>query len=372
MACQANAQPRGKYVALIIGNDTYQSVANLKTAVNDARAVEILLRDRYGFETKLLANATRAQIMSALSGYRRTLDADSSLLVYYAGHGYSDPAVDKTYWWPVDAKPDDNSEWISADDITTGVKAVPARHVLIVSDSCYSGTLSRGVTPFRNFTQDTDRALTLKKLSERPSRELFSSGGNEPVADGGAGNHSVFANAFLKALETMEPDNFAVEEIFDGVRESVGGTSGQLPEFGPLRNSGHEGGSFVFSRIAGVLPNSTKVSAPIGGINLPRSQPLVEGYSDAVLRSHATSGTLVWKGRVDGSLMVVVEDNRPSAGVLSGDALPAAALILAPLDRANSTLDSSPGPGNHYRRLVFTATGHGDVTARFKWTLPSK
>jgi uncharacterized caspase-like protein len=241
MACQAMAQLPERKVALIIGNDRYQSVAGLKTAVNDAKAVDSILRDRYGFETKLLIDATRAQIMSSLSNYRRTLNADSSLLVYYAGHGYSDAAVDKTYWWPVDAKPDDNSEWISADDITTGLKAMPSRHVLIVSDSCYSGTLSRGPIP-RNFVQGTDHAMMLKKLRELPSRELFASGGNEPVADGGPGNHSVFASAFLKALETMEPDDFAVGEIFDGVRESVGGRSSQLPEFAPLRNSGDDGG----------------------------------------------------------------------------------------------------------------------------------
>jgi len=140
-------------------------------------------------------------------------------------------------------------------------------------------------------------------------------------------------------------------------------------------------GSFVFNRIAGVSPNSTSVSAsgtgaaahtPNAGIDLPQAQPLSGGHSDAVLRPQAKFGTLVWKGRVEGSLMVTVEDNRPSTGVLSGDALPAAALILAPLDRANSTLDSAPGPGNHYRRLIFTATGHGDVTVRFKWTLPSR
>ena len=106
--------------------------------------MQAILHDRYGFETTLLTDATRSQIMAALSAWRRTLGPESSLLIYYAGHGYADPAVDESYWWPIDAKPEDNSEWISADDITKGVKALSARHVLILSDSCFSGTLSRG------------------------------------------------------------------------------------------------------------------------------------------------------------------------------------------------------------------------------------
>ncbi len=235
MAGQTTPHARERKVALIIGNDGYKYVTHLKTAVNDARSMQEILHDRYGFETTLLTDATRAQIMAALSSYRRTLGPDSSLLIYYAGHGYADPAVDESYWWPIGARTEDNSEWISADDITTSIKAMSARHVLIVSDSCFSGTLSRGVTPLTSFAPGEDRAMTLRKLRERPSRELFASGGNEPVADGGAGDHSIFAGALLRTLQSMEPSEFAVEEVFREVRESVGGRSSQLPQLDPIR-----------------------------------------------------------------------------------------------------------------------------------------
>ena len=79
-------------VALILGNDSYRYVTHLKTAANDARGMQAILHDRYGFETTLLTDATRAQITAALSSYRRTLGPESSLLIYYAGHGYADPA----------------------------------------------------------------------------------------------------------------------------------------------------------------------------------------------------------------------------------------------------------------------------------------
>ena len=47
-----------------------QLVPPLKTAAGDARAVQAVLQQRYGFETTLLLNATRAQIVSALNVYR--------------------------------------------------------------------------------------------------------------------------------------------------------------------------------------------------------------------------------------------------------------------------------------------------------------
>ncbi len=104
-----------------------------------------LFKEAYGFETKLLLNATRQQIMSALYSYRRALEPDANLFIYYAGHGVNDKDADKAYWLPVDATLDDNSNWIIADEITTALKVIPAKHVLIVSDSCYSGTLTRGL-----------------------------------------------------------------------------------------------------------------------------------------------------------------------------------------------------------------------------------
>src|ERR1039458_93151 len=212
LLAQPSAPRMEKKVALVIGNDAYLYVTPLRTATNDARSVQAVLRGRYGFETTLLLNATRSQIVSALNAYRRDLGADSSLLIYYAGHGFYDRAVDKAYWWPVDARDNDNTNWISADDITTNIKGIASRHVLIVSDSCYSGTLSRGVSVPQNLNGlNSDRSRTLLRLEQRPSRELLASGGNEPVSDGGVGGHSVFAGAFLRALDRMRSEEHTSE-----------------------------------------------------------------------------------------------------------------------------------------------------------------
>jgi hypothetical protein len=237
----------GHYYALVIGNDIYQYVPNLKTAEDDARVVESVLRERFGFETKLLLNATRQDILSRISYYRRSLGENDNLLIYYAGHGYFDREADRAYWLPTDARRDDNANWISADDITSNIRAVPAKHVLIVADSCYSGTIYRGLAV--GVSEPIARDKFLQKMISGKSRTLMASGGNEPVADGGGGGHSVFAKAFLLGLSQMEKDKFTATELFrDFVQERVAGAANQTPEYNPLRNSGHESGDFVFVR----------------------------------------------------------------------------------------------------------------------------
>jgi len=57
----------GKYYALVIGNNDYEYIPKLETAKKDARRVSAALADRYGFETKLLLDASRNDILRAFS-----------------------------------------------------------------------------------------------------------------------------------------------------------------------------------------------------------------------------------------------------------------------------------------------------------------
>ena len=237
----------GSYHALVIGNNAYRNLPALKTAMTDARVIESILRERYGFETKLLLNARRQDIFEAISHYRQRLAQNDSLLVYYAGHGHFDREAEKAYWLPVDARREDSGNWVSADDITSNIKAIPARHVLVISDSCYSGTIYRGLGITAVGTSERDRFM--QKMQAGKSRTLMASGGNEPVADGGGDGHSVFARVFLTGLTKMERNSFTGAELFrDFVQERVAGRADQTPEYNPLRNSGHESGDFVFVR----------------------------------------------------------------------------------------------------------------------------
>jgi hypothetical protein len=235
----------GKYYALVIGNNDYQYLSKLRTAVNDAQEVGKVLKGKFGFDVKVLTNARRKDILSTLNQYRKTLKESDHFLIYYAGHGEFEKAANKAYWLAVDAQRDDPTEWIIADDITSNIKRLSSRHVLIVSDSCYSGTLDRNVET--DLKKSGDREEFIKKMMDRPSRTLMASGGNEPVSDSGGKGHSIFADSFIKALQDIESRTFTADELFyQYVRSRVAGRSEQVPEYKEIRNSGHEGGDFIF------------------------------------------------------------------------------------------------------------------------------
>lgn len=230
----------GRYYAVVIGNNNYQYLPGLKTAHQDAKDIAKILEKEYGFTVKLLLDAKRADIITALSGYREKLGAQDNLLIYYAGHGWLDKDGDEGYWLPVDATKNDELNWVSNSAITTSLKAMGAKHVLIVADSCYSGKLARGL----HIVQKTPDYYS--RIAQKRARLVLASGGLEPVVDsGGTGNHSVFASALITALS----ENKGIidgNELFSRIRRPIMLGADQTPEYADIRKAGHDGGDFVF------------------------------------------------------------------------------------------------------------------------------
>jgi len=232
----------GDYHALIIGNQEYLYMTKLKSSEKDAVEVSKLLRDTYGFEVTSLIDATRSDILTALIHYRRELGKSDNLLIYYAGHGWLDTDADEGYWLPVDAQLDNYQNWISNSTITSQLKAIEAKHVLVVADSCYSGKLARGIT-----VQIKTHGY-LQKMSNQRARSVLCSGGLEPVYDsGGKDGHSIFASAFLKILKENQ-SVIDTTEVFSKIRRPVLLNSEQTPQYSDIKKAGHEGGDFLFVR----------------------------------------------------------------------------------------------------------------------------
>ena len=235
----------GAYHALVIGNNNYRDLPKLKTAVNDARAVARLLTDDYGFDTKLLIDATRGDIFTELGRLRAKLMPDDNLLIYYAGHGLLDEIGQQGYWLPVDAENDIQTNWISNSDITTTLRAIRAKHVMVVADSCYSGTLVRGAAI--NIKTAAARRAWINRMTTKRARTALVSGGLEPVTDQGSGGHSVFAGAFLAALRENR-DVMGGQALYDAIKRPVVLNADQTPQYSDIRRAGHDGGDFLFVR----------------------------------------------------------------------------------------------------------------------------
>src|SRR5215471_7151702 len=251
----------GRYHALVIGNNAYTDISPLKTAVNDATAVAELLQTMYGFNVTLLTNTTRDEIITALDQLRTTLTEQDNLLIYYAGHGVLDTSEECGYWLPVNAKHDSRIQWISNTTITDALKAMAAKHILVVADSCYSGTLVRGLDVVRP-PSGSERDTYLARIAQKRSRTVLTSWGLEPVSDSGGGKeHSVFAKAFLTALQENR-DVLDGQQLFNLVRRPVVLNASQTPEYTDMRYAGHEGGDFLFVRQAPSSPQGQPVGSP--------------------------------------------------------------------------------------------------------------
>jgi hypothetical protein len=247
----------GRYRALVIGINDYRNISKLETAVNDATAMHAVLAQKYGFESELLLNPDRYSLVRKLDELRADLEPEDNLVIFYAGHGILDRGADQGYWLPVDAEEDSQANWISVSTITGTLRAMTAKHVLVIADSCYSGTLTRSA-PVRLATGG-DRIEVLKRLSSKRARKALTSGGLEPVVDGGGDGHSVFTGALLGVLrETDQPiDGY---NLFTRLRRSVVVNAEQTPSYGEIRLSGDEGGDFVFMPTGAALA-PTKVAA---------------------------------------------------------------------------------------------------------------
>lgn len=236
----------GDYWALLIGIDRYQNVPPLETAVRDVLGVRQALIERYGFQPDRMiqltdAQATRTNIEQELYRLGQLAKADDSVLIYYAGHGQYDSDGRLGWWVPVEGQPKSPGTFITNASIRDYIEGMKARHVYLVADSCFSGTLfgkSRAMPPVND--------QFYARLYAKRSRWGLTSGGMEPVADGGRDGHSIFAYHFISLLKENGDPYLVPSHIFDRIAPVIANNAEQTPRSEPLKGAGDEGGQFLF------------------------------------------------------------------------------------------------------------------------------
>ena len=238
-----NVETDKRYFALVIGNNDYQHLEKLDAAVNDAKVISEILKTKYNFEVELLLDADYETTVNKFYTLSRKLNNNDNFFIFYAGHGHLDEKQNRGYWLPVDAKPDLPSKWISNALIADELKATEAKHVLLIVDSCFSGSLMRSGDNL-NQTAALDKKY-IKLLESKKTRLVISSGGNEPVVDSDGGDHSVFARKLIDTLQNNE-GVLSTQEIFENIRKYVASNADQTPERAAIYKAGHDGGDFLF------------------------------------------------------------------------------------------------------------------------------
>ncbi len=235
-------------VALIIGVTNYSHFPSLETAASDARELAELLAEKYGFETRVLSDPSTLAILLELKTLAESREPEDELLIYYAGHGKLDTENRKGSWIPADAETDDDGKWIANEVISDYLDLIPASHILVVSDSCYSGTMTRSGLAQSPAADHPGRS---RMIAGKKSRTVLTSGGLQPVLDSGGGEHSIFARALLTVLKLNDEPLSGValhREVAARVTWAASALGvEQVPFYAPIRFSGHETGDFVLT-----------------------------------------------------------------------------------------------------------------------------
>ncbi len=240
----ASPTKKGTYHALIIGVQNYldSSINSLDAPIQDAQGVYDILTGSYSFRAEnviFLKNPERTSVIQAFDQLAQKVEESDSVLIFYAGHGFWDERLKQGYWLPVNATRKSRVEWLSNGTIRDYINGIKSKHTLLVADACFSGGI------FKTRTAFTEVPRNIQELFKLPSRKAMTSGAMKEVPD-----RSVFVDYFLKRLNQNKESHLSSEQLFTSFRQAVISNSinNQIPQYGEIRETGDEGGDFVFER----------------------------------------------------------------------------------------------------------------------------
>ncbi|SFV88781.1 probable RuBisCo-expression protein CbbX [hydrothermal vent metagenome] len=232
----------GKNYALVIAVEDYQNKEqdfDLDTPNNDAILVRNILENDYNFEVITLTNPTEKSFRQSLKDLGEKLITNDRVLVYYAGHGYLYPEnapknQQSSYWLMSDFDFDHPERWVSDMELRQIMSKIPARQVMLVSDSCYSGRLSN--TNSLSFNQIDKNSII---------RTVLTSGSDQPVPDSFNKTNSPFAIAFVEGLKRNVSKKLSGNELYKQVVNIMldSGNFYQQPQYGELVQNLHQNGN---------------------------------------------------------------------------------------------------------------------------------
>ena len=273
----------GEYHALLIWVEEYAYLPRLQTPQKDIEAVAKILEDRYFFDKKnihILANPKNGdELIFQLDKLKNSLGKKDNLLIYYAGHGCAED--NQTGYWTLANGKDISETRVGSVSLNEAVshtlKKMKSKHILVVSDSCYSGVLTRKSSNGSFGSIDKSEMNYYNKLYEIQSRTVLTSGGLEPVQDGDSlePNHSVFANSFLRVLKRNQNAIFSLNEKYKDIKVYVFNGANQKPTYEGLRLSNHDvGGDFIFIDKKSIYNIKIDPKPPVP----PKPQSSIEKY----------------------------------------------------------------------------------------------
>jgi len=136
-----------KRVALVVGNDQYSNIPQLKKAVNDARTMSDTLK-KLGFAVLVAENQNRKGLSETLLAFDRMIEKGDTAFFFFAGHGFE--IGGENYLLPTDVPSATVGQEelirdgaIAAERIITRVQSRGAGTSIFVFDACRNNPFER-------------------------------------------------------------------------------------------------------------------------------------------------------------------------------------------------------------------------------------
>ncbi|MFZ1533735.1 MAG: caspase family protein, partial [Chitinophagaceae bacterium] len=238
-----NAVPvkEGRNFALLIGCQNYDdnTIPSLDNPIADAIKLKLILKNNYNYSDEnifTLFNPERSDFKKQFLELNESILPEDNLVIFYAGHGIWVEKEKKGYWLLTEAKINDVNTWLSNKEVLDMIARLPARHTLLITDACFSGSV------FKTRGLNTDIPVAMQQMNQKISRVAITSGNDTEVPD-----KSVFMKYLVKALSENKEKYLTAQKMFiNQIIEAVMSETKTEPRYGTLELAGHVGGDFIF------------------------------------------------------------------------------------------------------------------------------
>lgn len=261
-------------LAVVIGINQYvNGIPELKTAVNDANQLALMLEENYQYQVLRLLDkeATKDKLTSLLAAFEEQtlalpdgskihVEPDDQFLFYFAGHGFAqEDGLDNAsgpagFLVPQDGRRDD-STWLPMQQLHDALVKLPCRHLLIILDCCFAGTFRwAGLKREMVRSQKIYRERYDRFIAGCAQQVITSAAHDEKAADslyrfgqrGDHEGHSPFAEALFLALsgeaDFTNDGVMTATELYLYLHDKI--TTKQTPQICQLKK--HDKGEYIF------------------------------------------------------------------------------------------------------------------------------
>jgi hypothetical protein len=223
-------QARNTY-AIVIGIENYrQKLPQADFAVRDAQTVNDYLTKVLGYpeENVVTLLNDRAALGDMVKYFEKWLpnnvEPDSTVFVYYSGHGAPNPMTSDAYLVPYDGDPSFIDETgYSLKRMYAALGKLPAKEVIVALDSCFSGAGGRSVVA----KGSRPLVMNLKSTVVLPKNMtvLSASSGNQTSSTYDEKGHGLFTYFMLKGIKNEEvvkqDGSLAISDLYGYIKPQV-------------------------------------------------------------------------------------------------------------------------------------------------------